>query len=250
MRETRGPLGGLVTAVGWFTRFPAPGPRTDADLARAVGWLPLVGLLVAAVGIAVRVSTIGTFGPLASAVMTVAATVIATGAYHEDGLADTFDGLWGGWNRERRLQILRDSRVGTYGAAALVLSLLLRVGLLTPLDAADSARALLVGHVLGRATVAPLLTWLPQARDDSAAAPFAGGLPVSAWLLVTVTALATTVAAVGVWAPLPLGLAALLAALMGLAAKRRLGGVTGDVLGAANQLAHIAAMAGVAAVVA
>lgn len=249
MRDRRGPPAGLVTALAWFTRFPTPGPREESDLARAVGWLPIVGLLVAAAGIVVRVSTIDAFGPLASAVMTVAATVLVTGAYHEDGLADTFDGLWGGWTTERRLDILRDSRVGTYGAVALILSLLLRVGLLSPLDAADSARALLVGHVLGRATVAPLLTWLPQARADGASTPLAGRLPVTAWLLVVTTALATTIGAVGVLAPLPIGLAALLALMMGLAARRRLGGVTGDVLGAANQLAHVAAMAGVAAVV-
>ncbi|PZF79116.1 adenosylcobinamide-GDP ribazoletransferase, partial [Jiangella anatolica] len=121
-------IAGLRAAVAFLTRLPVG--SSPAPLDRAGAWFPLVGLLVGSVGLGVWWVADGLAGPLVAAVAAVLATVIVTGALHEDGLADTADGLWGGSTRERRLEIMRDSRLGTYGALALAGDLLLRVAVL------------------------------------------------------------------------------------------------------------------------
>ena len=270
-------MGALATAVRFLTRLPAPASRV-VGLHEATGWFPFVGLLVGGLAAGVFWGGEALLGSGPAAVLAVAAAVVVTGAFHEDGLADTADGLWGGWDAARRLEIMRDSRVGTYGAAALVLTLGLRVALLAVLGPADALRALLMGHVLGRATTLPLVRWWPSARTDGATAGLAAGRPApggaahrpaaegresvaaarapvaepptpAAWGIAGITVAAVGGAALGVWA-VPV-LAAGLAAAVGLArtAHRRVGGITGDVLGAANQLAHLVAMAGVVALV-
>ena len=125
----------ILAALMLLTRLPVrvARPMAPAAFARAYGWFPAVGALVGAVGGLVLWGAGGAVPPLAAALLAVAAQVLLTGGLHEDGLADVADGFGGGRDRERRLAIMRDSRIGTYGALALVLGVGLRVALLAPL---------------------------------------------------------------------------------------------------------------------
>jgi adenosylcobinamide-GDP ribazoletransferase len=287
------PLRLLVVAVGFLTRVPVPRIDLDADdLRRASALFPLVGLGVAGVGVAVRIATEPLWGTGVATVAAIVAMIVVTGAFHEDGLADTADGLWGGWHPAARLAIMRDSRIGTYGTVALIAALGLRASLLLPLGLADFGRAVACGHVLGRASTLLLARLLPAAGASPGAAdasretadassralgaasgtigvsldgvggspggPSAGvrprlgasvaGSPGGWGIGAAVVVVAGTLgAAARAWALLPL--AAGLVVCLGCARlfRRRLGGITGDALGAANQVVDLAAVAAVAA---
>lgn len=232
------------TAVGYLTRLPVA--AHPGDLTAAGGYFPLVGGLVAAVGTGAWLATSVLLGPVAAAVAAVLATVAVTGAVHEDGLADTADGLWGGATPARRLEVMRDSRLGTYGTVALMADLSLRTALLVPLDLAGVARVLAAGHVIGRAAPLLLAAWLPAARPGGQGERLGPPAPGGAVLAGSVVVVAA-VAAAGWWAPLVVGGAVAAVGALRRAARRRIGGVTGDVHGAAVQVTGLAAAATVAA---
>lgn len=210
-------------AVALLTRFPIR-PRTDAeeDLRAAQAFFPAVGALVAGVGIAARAA----MGPLVglgpATVVAVAAIVVATGAFHEDGLADCADGLWGGWTPESRLEIMHDSRIGTYGAAALVIALALRFALLAALAIGEFARVALAGHVLGRAAGVVIATTLRPAGSPGLGATVIGPARPFTTLAVTITALCAAAYATGRWMLVPLAAAgAVVAAVRSVPGPRR-----------------------------
>ncbi|RME68135.1 MAG: adenosylcobinamide-GDP ribazoletransferase, partial [Alphaproteobacteria bacterium] len=220
-------------------------------LADSVWAYPLVGALVGAIGAGcyAGAAVLGVPLPLA-AVLAVAAMVLATGAFHEDGLADTADGLGGGGDRDAKLAIMRDSRIGTYGTLAVIFSVLVRVVALAGLPAVDIAAAALIGLAgLSRGAIVALLAALPSARTDGmgavAANPgrgavLAGGvlalLPLVFWPPpVAVALLATAMAAT---------------LIVGLLARAQIGGYTGDVLGAAQQACECACWIVIATLVA
>jgi adenosylcobinamide-GDP ribazoletransferase len=242
-------FGDVRVAVGFLTRLPVGSPSPATGLGRAAAYFPLVGLVVGGVGLGAWYVGVALLGPLAGAVLSVLAAVVVTGALHEDGLADTVDGFWGGSTRERRLAVMRDSRLGTYGAIAVGGDLLLRVALLAPYgtdDGADVLRILLAGHVLARAAPIALAATLPPARSDGLAA----GLPRPGRLDVGIAAgivAAVAIGTVGPWAPVPIVAAGLAVAAVRHAARRRIGGVTGDVHGAAVVLTNLAVAAAVVA---
>lgn len=233
-----------AAAVVFLTRVPLPWHVPDADtrLARAAPWFPLVGAVVGGLGALGWWAGAALASPLVGAVAAVAVTIVATGALHEDGLADTFDGLGGSPGRERALAIMRDSRLGSYGALALVLVVLGRVAALTSLGA-QAPLALVGGHALARLASLPLIRWLPYARagEGGSGTPFpagvgTAGLAAAAVFTALLTLLLWGAGAIAAW------LAA--AAVLGLAAawfRRRLGGITGDTLGAAIQLVELTA---------
>ena len=239
-------------ALGFLTRIPVG--RIDGggrDLARTAAYFPLVGVVVAAVGLGVWWIGTSVLGSLAGSVLSVLAVVVVTGALHEDGLADTADGMWGGATPEQRLAIMRDSRLGTYGAIAVVGDLLLRTALIAPYgtsDWFDVAGLLLAGHVVGRAAPIALVATLPPARSDGQGVrmttPTGRDIAIAAGPVV-----AAVIVAVGWWAPIPVLAAALTVAAVHRAARRRLGGVTGDVYGAAVALTNLAVAAVVVALV-
>lgn len=238
-------------AVRFFTRLPVPGwvgHSADA-LNRSARYFPAVGLLVGGVGALVYLAAARFWPQPVAVLLSMAATLQATGAFHEDGLADTVDGLGGGWDKARILEIMKDSRVGSYGVVATVLALLGKFTLLASLDAALVPWALIAGHALSRCCATVLLTTLDYVRDDllAKAKPLATRLAPGEMLLALLFA----------GAPLALlppanavagGLLAALATLW-LAAKFRrwLGGYTGDCLGATQQLSEIAFYLGVLA---
>jgi adenosylcobinamide-GDP ribazoletransferase len=233
----------LRMAIGFLTRLPVGRIElTDPTLTPSAAYFPLVGGLVGAIGLGFWWIGAVALGPLAGAVLGVLATVVVTGALHEDGLADTADGLWGGATVERRLAILRDSRIGTYGVIAVSGDLLLRIALLAPFgadDVATVARTLVVGHVWGRVAPLVLAATLPPARTDGQGvrlgAPTAGGAAIAA-----ITVAAITIGLVGWWSPLVMAAAAV--ALLGVRrlARRRVGGVTGDIHGAGVVVTNLA----------
>lgn len=234
----------LLVAVQFLTRVPVPAiPVGGDDLRRATAAFPLVGVLVGGVVLGVRAAAEPVLGAAAATVLAVAAGVAATGAFHEDGLADTVDGLWGGWTPERRVEIMRDSRVGTYGASALFGVLLLQVVLLAEVDLATFAAAVLGGHVLGRAAVLGMIRALPAYHDQGSGAAVAD--PVGP--LGTGVALATVAAVVvptfGPWLWVPVVAGALAAAWLRGVTRRRIGGLTGDILGATQQLVLLTTIA-------
>ncbi len=231
----------LAEAVAFLTRLPAPAHQ-PRGAAASWAW-PLVGALVgllaagaAALGLALGLS------PAVAAALVLAVQALATGALHEDGLADSADGLWGGGTRERRLEIMRDSRIGSYGALALILSVLLRWTALTALLAAGAVWGpLLAAGALSRWAMPWMLRALPPAREGGLSR-LVGRPDASTVALAAGTALLVALLGVG-WAAIPAALAVLGVTLLWTGTVRaRLGGQTGDTCGAAQQLAEIATL--------
>jgi adenosylcobinamide-GDP ribazoletransferase len=241
-------------ALRFFTRAPLGGPSRDSPLdIDHIAWAaPVAGAVVGLAGALVLALTarLG-LPPLMRAGLATAALVVATGGLHEDGIADVADGFGGGATRAEKLEIMRDSRIGAYGAIALTLSLLIRVAALAAaLDGGlwRASAALILVAALSRSAALTPLALLKPARADGAGAA-AGRLNASAlaasWGSGLIIALALGLIALGVTH-------ALVAALAGgagasaivLIAKREIGGQTGDVAGAAQQCAEIAAWCG------
>jgi adenosylcobinamide-GDP ribazoletransferase len=220
------------------------GPSTqisDGDIARA-GWtFPVAGLLVGLLGAAIY-AIANRFGlpSTAAALLALAGTIIITGALHEDGLADSADSL-GGRTRDRKLEIMRDSRIGSFGVCALVISLGLRWTALAAIAAPRSVLiALLLAHAAARAGLPLFMALVPPARTDGLAA--GAGRPAGPTTAIAL-GLGAVMLAIGFGAGKAI-LAVALLAIIGLAvawlAIRQIGGLTGDVLGAYEQLAEIA----------
>lgn len=238
----RSPFTPLLAAFTFLTRLPLPGAaHVDAEiLARAAAWFPLVGAVVGGFGAATLVAAGRLWPPFVAAVLAILATVLVTGAFHEDALADAADGLGGGHTRERILEIMRDSRIGSYGAVALALVLSARIGCLASMAPEDGARALIGAHVLARWSSLPLIRALPYARAQGAGKPFVEAVTGLRLLAGTLLAALFVAPALG-WRALPAGLAAAaITAMAGWYFRARLGGITGDCLGATNQLVELA----------
>lgn len=239
--------GDLAEALRLLTRLPLPASAQPPRGARAAWAWPLAGLAVGAAGaLAGGLAAWAGSGPGVAAALAIGAQAMASGALHEDGLADTFDGLWGGRDRARRLAIMRDSRIGTYGVLALLVVTLVRWSALAGLYAAGgAAAAILAVAALSRAPMIAIMAALPSARADGLSSRVGrpGGAEAAAGAAV---ALASAGLLAG-WASLALALAGgLAAAAVAAAARARIGGQTGDILGASQQLAE-AAMLGVLA---
>ena len=245
-----GILAGFAVAVAFLTRVPI-GPPTPQGwrLADSAWAFPLVGAGIGAVAALVfLVAEILGLGPAPAALLAVLAGLGLTGGLHEDGLADTADGLFGGGDRARRLTIMRDPRHGTCGVLALVLSVGLRAAALAQTgEAVYAGLALIAAHAASRALLPAAMRALPPARDDGLGAN--AGRPGALSLLVAAAiGAAIALAALG---PLlgALALAASAAAVLAAAifAFRRIGGGTGDVLGALQQIAEIVILLAAAA---
>lgn len=239
--DTRRIADQALSALALLTRLPVPDHHPQGA-ASAWAW-PLVGaglgLAAAALGAALMALGIGAG---AAAGFTLAAMAIATGALHEDGLADAADGLMGGRNRDRRLEIMKDSRIGSFGALALILiTLVAWSALAQALAAGTHWAALPAAAALSRAAMPALMAALPPARPGGLSATT--GRPTAAVAgLAGAIALLTALLLCGVSALIAASLIGVIAALLGLAAKRLIGGQTGDILGAAQQVSFAAAL--------
>jgi adenosylcobinamide-GDP ribazoletransferase len=236
--------GDLLLALSLLSRLPLPEPeRHDwSRQAQAVWAYPLAGAALG--GMACLAGLLGQVMGLPSALValvTLAVLIIASGAMHEDGLADCADGFWGGWTPERRLEIMKDSRIGTYGMIAIVLSLIARwaaLWLLWQAGVTVAVPAILSAAMLSRAGMPVLMARLPHARADGLSRGIGRAPGSGVWLGIAVALgaglllIGTGVIIAGLWAGLALaGWAAL--------ARRKIGGQTGDVLGASQQILEI-----------
>jgi adenosylcobinamide-GDP ribazoletransferase len=238
-------VGEFSASIHFLTRLPLPrhgaAGAAGANLAQAVWAFPFAGFVVGLVGaLAYLVADRLVLFSWPAAALAVAATLFVTGALHEDGLADTADGFGGGDTHERKLEIMRDSRIGTFGVCALIISLLVRTDAIASLtEPGLVAPALIAAHVGARAVLPFVMFLLPAARTDGLA--FAARVPSGVGVAIA--------AALGFLALLfCLGLGHALVALVALAivvalmswlAMRQIGGQTGDVLGVVEQVSEV-----------
>lgn len=243
----------VLVAVQFLTRLPVRLSSFDpAWLNDCVRHFPLVGMLVGGVGALTLVGAMQVWPAWVAAVLALAATVALTGGFHEDGLADTFDALGGVVPRDKALAIMKDSRIGSYGALALVLSLPLRAALLAVLatrPVLGAVAALLVSHAFARAAAVGVMVSLPYGGDAEHAKAKPLALAVAPRNLgIGLMWCALLAGGLGLMGIAPVRLALAAAAAVGVAwlmrgwLKRRLGGYTGDGLGATEQLAEIAVL--------
>ena len=235
-------MSGFVDAVTFLTRVPARAQiREPAALTRAVPWFPIVGALVGALIAVVYAGAGSVLPPLPAAVLAIAVGTIVTGAFHEDGLADVADAFAGGYTRERRLEILKDPRHGTFGVLAIVLALVMRVGALASLDAWAAIVLLPGAHALSRAPAIALMR-RPAATPGGLGAGYGGELTAVGAVAGIGAGVAIGAVCLGFWV-LPAGvISALVAVGMDALARRKVGGIGGDVLGATQQVAEIAVL--------
>lgn len=241
----------FLCATQFLTRVPTPALKDfEPDwISRSARYFPLVGLLVGLVCAAAFAGASQLWSGWLAALLAMAAGVLLTGAFHEDGLADTFDGLGGGGTPERRLEIMKDSRIGTYGALALGLVLSLKAAALAGLSPALGAWALACANAGGRGAAVLAMRILPYVGhlERGKWKPAPSGLSTPEMLFALVFAgLPLLLAPSPAWA-MGLLLGGGLALTLALSARRLLGGYTGDVLGAIEQMFELGFLLAVAA---
>lgn len=236
-------MSGLATAIGFYTRLPVRNPSAESrDLAAAVPWFPIVGAGIGAAIAGVYVVFAEVVPPLLAAALAAAAGAILTGAFHEDGLADVADAFGGGWTVERRLEILDDPRLGTFGVIAIAASFLVRVTALASLDGDDALALLPAAHALSRVPAVVVMRRQRGARSGGLAATLAGSIGAVQELFAVVVAAVLAALLIGTWTLAAAALVAAAAGVMALLAQRKIGGTNGDVLGASQQLGELAVL--------
>ena len=235
-------------ALQFFTRLPIPRwVGFEASwLQHASRYFPLVGVVVAAISGAVYVLASWLLPSAVAVLLAVAAGIYLTGAFHEDGFADMCDGFGGGLTRERVLEIMKDSRIGAYGAIGILCLLAIKCAALASLPPATVVATLLVAHPLSRLAAVSLIWAMDYARDEGKAKPMAQEMTTGEFIIAAVCGLLPAIACglLGIfyWATLVFAIVAATAAAFWLGRKcqRRLQGYTGDCLGAVQQLAEVA----------
>jgi adenosylcobinamide-GDP ribazoletransferase len=234
-------------ALAFLTRLPVRHGQAwrDADLAASVLLFPVIGALIGLAGGLAYALTLGLgLPPWPAAALALATTIGATGALHEDGLADVADGFGGGRTREDKLRMMRDPRIGSYGAIALVLAALARAGAIVALlDPLHVMTTLVTAGAVSRAALPVVMVSLPLARNDGLAAQTGRPHPLRAAAAALIAVL-IAIACLGETSPAALLAGAAGALAVALLARRQIGGYTGDVLGAVQQVAEIGVLFG------
>lgn len=226
-------------ATAFLTRVPIAVTARAGDVGSAARWFPLVGGVIGAVGALVAWTLAELLGSPAAltALLVIGLDAWVTGAIHLDGLADTADGFGGGQSREDVLRIMRDPRIGSYGAIALVIVIGMKVTALAALLDRGALWFVVVAPAISRWTISALAAWLPYARADGGLGEAViGGRNANRLITATAITAAIAIAALRVQALFVLATAVLTVAWIGRAARRRIGGVTGDVFGASVEL--------------
>ncbi len=244
MRE----LAAFLAAVRFFTRLPVPAwvGHSQQQLDHAARYFPLVGIIVGAIGAAVTEGAALLLPATLAILLGMVATLLATGAFHEDGLADACDGFGGGWEKLQVLTIMKDSRIGSYGAIGIGMTLLIKFTALNEIDALASppalALALIAGHAASRLGPVLLMRALEYVREDETAKskPLAKSIGNGGVVLAAVFALAPCALLASAAALFGIAAVLLVTALAGRYFYRRIGGYTGDCLGATQQVAEVA----------
>lgn len=258
-------LADTAACLRFYSRLPIPALRWEAnphalpDFRTTPRMLPVAGAVIGAIGAVPLLLALSLgYGPWLASALCIATLTAVTGAFHEDGLADTADGFGGGATPERRLTIMKDSRIGSFGASALIIALMLRVGALAELGerlpSIGLAASVVIVAALSRTAGLIVLARLPAARPEGSS--YAVGQPTPETLAIAWTLLLVLSGALAAMASLPLsGIAIMFVAawiaglLITRLSLRLIGGQTGDVAGAIQQLSEIAAMLGLLIVV-
>jgi len=236
----------FFTALQFFTRLPIPRwvGFDAAWLHQSSRYFPLVGIVVAAIAAAVYAAAALVLPAPVAALLSTAAGIYATGAFHEDGFADMCDGFGGGMTRERVLEIMKDSRIGAYGAIGTICMLGVKCATLAMLPPATAMAALFFAHPLSRLAATALIWRMDYARDEGKSKPLAQKMSTGEFGLAACTVLlAAAILLNGGWLHWQAAVAAVLAASagtvwLGVKFQRRIGGYTGDCLGAVQQVAE------------
>ena len=237
----------FFTALQFFTRLPIPGwvGFDPAWLNQASRYFPLVGVVVAVITAATYALAAWLLPAPVAVILATAAGIYATGAFHEDGFADMCDGFGGGMTPERVLEIMKDSRIGAYGAIGTICMLGLKLTTLAMLPPLAAIGALLVAHPLSRLMATSLIWRLDYARAEGKAKPLAQKMSSTEFLIAATTAVIPALAVIALrWLPAAALLAGVVTAAIAtfwLARKfvRRIGGYTGDCLGAVQQVSEV-----------
>jgi len=246
MNAARRQLNMFLAAVMFLTRLPVGRFHQfrDEDTGASTIYFPVVGALIGvAGGLALLASSV--VPPFLAVLISMLVTVCLTGGLHEDGLADCADGLIGGRDPQRRLEIMKDSRIGAYGALALWFSLTAKLVLVQSLLAVNivlAIRTMVVAHCLGRAATVALLASLPYGRMEySKSGPFGNRVTLGQFAVVFAFAIILACLLLGLQGLFCLTAAITVTLVCGLYFKSKIGGITGDCLGAANQLVELSA---------
>jgi len=230
----------LLAACRYLTVLPLPRSAVSGDLGRAAGWFPIVGVILGGALAAAAIGADVVTPPAVAAVLVVALWAGLTGGVHLDGLGDALDGLGGGWDRDEALAIMRDAGVGAYGVTGIALVLALKLAALLSLPDDLLWRALILAPVLGRLAPLLLARFCPPARTEGAGHAFALTVGTSGLVMAAAVAALVSFGLVGVWGTLLLATATAGAGAFAAYLRRRLGGLTGDCLGALVEVTEAA----------
>lgn len=231
---------GPIAALQFLTRIPIA-LRRAPSMEGLVVWFPVAGAVIGAIAGGLAALTTAHTTVLLGAAVAVVVGLLVTGAFHEDGLGDVADGFGGGTTVERRLEIMKDSRHGTYGVAAMTASIVVRFAAYASLTGAgDLFVAVVVVHVLARSAAVVLMAVARPVRHSGLGRDYGQTTTVWRAALALGLGMALTLGMAGWWALIALGAALAGAAVTGLLAWRKIGGISGDVLGAAEQVAECA----------
>lgn len=232
----------FFTALGYFTRVPVPRwvGYEPHYLNAAARYFPLVGAMVGALGALVYLAALRLFPPGVAVLLSMAATLAVTGAFHEDGLADSCDAFGGGYTRDDVLRIMHDSRIGAFGAIALVVALALKWQTLAALPPMRAAWLMIAAHAASRTFAISYLTTLDYVRAEGKAKPVAQRMNAGAFMFAIAFGVPWLL-----WPDWRAGLVALVVLIvlriaLGRYFVRRIGGYTGDCLGFAQQIFELA----------
>jgi len=237
----------FFTALQFFTRLPIPGwvGFDAAWLNQASRYFPLVGVVVALLAAGVYFVAALIFPAPVAVLLSTAASIYTTGAFHEDGFADMCDGFGGGMSPQRVLEIMKDSRIGAYGAIGILCMLALKCAALAALDPVMAIAALLLAHPLSRLMASALIWQLSYAREEGKAKPLAQSMRTGEFAIAASTALIPALILIAggwlTWTALAISILSAALVTLWLAGKivRRLGGYTGDCLGAVQQVSEV-----------
>lgn len=233
-------------ALAFLTRLPGGAhPDGQNQIAQSILFFPVVGLVIGGLGAGAFVLGLEVFSPGIAAVLCLCVTALATGGLHEDGLADSMDALAGGWTREQRMEIFKDSRHGTFGVLSLVLVSLLKFAAL--IDLIGLSRWTAVGvivcaHVLGRSAAVGAMAILPSARAEGLGASYGSSLPPVQATIALLIGIAAALVVFGTWSVVTLAGVIAVSSLVGVWAMKKIGGSTGDILGTVEQAAECAVL--------
>jgi len=216
------------------------GEYTSDMLNKSTKYLPLVGYIVGGLSAFVFWGVDEFFSKNIAIVLSMIAAILTTGAFHEDGLADTFDAFGGGWTKEKKLEIMKDSRIGTYGSIALILSLILKFVVLSEFDSSKIIFVILIGHILSRITPVAMIYFLNYVRLDASSKvkPVGDGISLSHFIIAIIFAIAPLFffeTETLLLIPIVISVQIILAFWF----KKHLDGYTGDALGASQQLTEL-----------